>query len=59
MLDVNVVRILVVLVQLKSLAMLQPRPAAAAFGAVVALTMLAALTFDPRLLWEPKENHHV
>ena len=59
MLDVNVVRILVVLVQLKLRAMLQPGPAAAAFGAVVVLTMFAAMVFDPRLLWECKEDRHV
>ena len=59
MLDVYVVTILVALVQLKSLATIQPGPAAAAFGAVVVLTMFAAMAFDPRLLWEPKERHHV
>jgi len=31
----------------------------AAFGAVVVLTMFAAMAFDPRLLWEPKERQHV
>ena len=59
MLDVYVVTILVALVQLKSLATIQPGPAAAAFGAVVALTMFAAMAFDPRLLWEPKGEPHV
>lgn len=59
MLDVYVVTILVALVQLKSLATIQPGPAAAAFGAVVVLTMCAAMAFDPRLLWEPREAHHV
>ncbi|HXX76097.1 MAG TPA: paraquat-inducible protein A [Nitrospiraceae bacterium] len=59
MLDVYVVTILVALVQLKSLATIEPGPAAAAFGAVVVLTMLAAMSFDPRLLWEPEETHHV
>jgi len=59
MLDVYVVTILVALVQLKSLATIEPGPAAAAFGAVVVLTMFAAMAFDPRLLWEPKEAHHV
>ena len=59
MLDVYVVMILVALVQLKALATIQPGLAVAAFGAVVVLTMFAAMAFDPRLLWEPKENHHV
>lgn len=59
MLDVYVVLILVALVQLKGLASIQPGLAVAAFGAVVVLTMFAAMAFDPRLLWEPKEAHHV
>ena len=59
MLDVYVVMILVALVQLKALATIQPGPAAAAFGAVVVLTMFAAMAFDPRLLWEPQKEHHV
>lgn len=57
MLDVYVVMILVALVQLKALATIQPGPAAAAFGAVVVLTMFAAVAFDPRLLWEPQREH--
>jgi paraquat-inducible protein A len=59
MLDVYVVMILVALVQLKALATIQPGLAVAAFGGVVVLTMLAAMAFDPRLLWEPKKEHHV
>jgi paraquat-inducible protein A len=59
MLDVFVVMILVALVQLKELATIQPGLAVAAFGAVVVLTMLAAMAFDPRLLWEPQKDHHV
>jgi paraquat-inducible protein A len=58
MLDVYVVMILVALVQLKALATIQPGPAAAAFGAVVVLTMFAAMAFDPRLLWESQKEHH-
>jgi paraquat-inducible protein A len=59
MLDVYVVMILVALVQLRAIATIQPGPAAAAFGAVVVLTMFAAMAFDPRLLWEPQKEHHV
>ena len=59
MLDVYVVMILVALVQLKSLASIQPGLAVAAFGGVVVLTMFAAMAFDPRLLWGSKEAHHV
>jgi paraquat-inducible protein A len=52
MLDIFVVTILVALVQLNSLATIKAGPAAAAFGAVVVLTMFAARTFDPRLIWD-------
>jgi paraquat-inducible protein A len=30
-------------------------PGAIAFGAVVVLTMFAAESFDPRLIWDPVE----
>jgi paraquat-inducible protein A len=53
MLDIYVVTILVALVQLQALAAITPGPAAVAFGAVVVLTMAAALTFDPRTIWDP------
>ena len=33
-------------------------PGAAAFGAVVVLTMLASKSFDPRLIWDPVETSH-
>jgi paraquat-inducible protein A len=52
MLDVFVVALLAALVQLRSLAEIVPGPGATAFGAVVVLTMLAAMTFDPRLIWD-------
>ncbi len=53
MMDIYVVTILVALVQLQSLAAIEPGPASIAFGAVVVLTMSAALTFDPRSIWDP------
>jgi paraquat-inducible protein A len=56
MLDIYVITILVALVQIKGLATIQAGPAAIAFGAVVVLTMLAAMSFDPRLIWDPLEN---
>jgi paraquat-inducible protein A len=56
MLDIYVLTILVALVQIKALATIRAGPAALAFGAVVVLTMLAALSFDPRLIWDPLEN---
>ncbi|WP_417339063.1 PqiA/YebS family transporter subunit [Halomonas kashgarensis] len=52
MVDVFVVAILVALIRAGSLMSVNPGPAALAFGTVVVLTMLAALTFDPRLIWD-------
>ena len=52
MLDVYVVAILVSLVQLQLLASVTPGKGALAFGAVVVLTMLATMSFDPRLIWD-------
>lgn len=52
MLDIFVVAILVALVQLQLIATVTPAPGAAAFGAVVVLTMLATMSFDPRLIWD-------
>ena len=58
MLDIYVVAVIVALVQLKALATIQPGPGAIAFGAVVVLTMFAALTFDPRLIWDTHEKNN-
>lgn len=55
MLDIFVVAIMVALVQLQSLATIHAGLGAVAFGAVVVLTMFAAMEFDPRLIWDPKE----
>jgi len=52
MLDVYVVAILVTLVQLQTFARVTPAAGALAFGAVVVLTMLATMSFDPRLIWD-------
>lgn len=53
MLDIYVVTLLAALVQMQSLAIVKAGPAAVAFGAVVVLTMLASIYFDPRLIWDP------
>jgi paraquat-inducible protein A len=53
MLDIFVVTVLVALVQLQTIAVITAGPGALAFGVVVVLTMLAAYTFDPRLIWDP------
>ncbi len=54
MLDVFAVSLLVALVQIQTLAAIDVRPGALAFAAVVVLTMLAAQSFDERLLWDTK-----
>ncbi|SOE68398.1 paraquat-inducible protein A [Burkholderia sp. OK233] len=59
MLDIYVITILVALVQFNALATIQAGPAAVAFGSVVVLTMFAAMSFDPRLIWDATEHHHV
>jgi paraquat-inducible protein A len=52
MTDVFVVAILVALIQLGGLLRITAGPAAIAFGGVVVVTMLAAESFDPRLIWD-------
>ncbi|PWC54838.1 paraquat-inducible protein A [Azospirillum sp. TSO22-1] len=52
MLDVFVIALMVGMVRFRSLAVIEAGPGAAAFGAVVILSMLAAASFDPRLLWD-------
>jgi paraquat-inducible protein A len=52
MLDIFVIAILVALVNFGNLASIQADTGAAAFCCVVILTMLAAVTFDPRLIWD-------
>ncbi len=52
MTDVFVVAILVALIQLGGIIRITPGPASVAFGGVVIATMLAAESFDPRLIWD-------
>jgi paraquat-inducible protein A len=52
MIDIFVVGILVSLVQLGNYMTIVPGPGALAFTGVVILTMLAAMSFEPRLLWD-------
>ena len=56
MLDIFVVVLMVALVQFSTLARIDPGPGAAAFGAVVVLTMFAAQSFDPRLIWDAADG---
>jgi len=59
MLDVFVVALMVGLVQFSNLAIIEAGPGAAMFGGVVVLTMLAAHSFDPRLIWDSSERQDV
>ena len=52
MIDIFVVAILVALVQLQNLMAIYPGPAALSFAAVVVFTMLSAMKFDSRILWQ-------
>jgi paraquat-inducible protein A len=52
MVDIFVVGILVALVQLGNYMVVSPGPGSLAFAGVVMLTMFAAMSFDPRLLWD-------
>ncbi|WP_273454686.1 paraquat-inducible protein A [Nevskia ramosa] len=52
MLDVFAVALLVTLVHFGTLASVEPGSGIVAFGAVVVLTMLATMSFDPRLNWD-------
>jgi paraquat-inducible protein A len=52
MVDVFVVAILVGVVQLGTVLRIDPGEGALAFAGVVVLTMLAAHSFDPRLIWD-------
>jgi paraquat-inducible protein A len=56
--DIYVVTILIALVHLGSLAMIEVEQGALFFGAVVVSTLLAAQSFDPRLIWDQIEDDH-
>jgi len=55
MTDIFVVTILVALVHFGALANIEAQAGAVFFAAVVVITMLAAMSFDPRLIWDVKE----
>jgi paraquat-inducible protein A len=57
MLDIFMISILVGLVNLGGVATVIAGPAATSFAAVVVLTMFAAKSFDPRLLWDHQASH--
>jgi paraquat-inducible protein A len=56
MVDVFVVAVLVSLIQLGNIMSINPGYAAVAFCGVVILTMLAAMSFDSRLIWSQGQN---
>jgi len=58
MIDIFVIAILVALVKLGALATIEAGAGAVAFGGVVVITMFAAMSFDPRLIWDALENDH-
>ena len=58
MVDIFVVTILVALVHLGGLATIHAGPGAIFFGAVVVITIFAAMSFDPRLIWDTQEVNH-
>tara|TARA_B110000503_G_scaffold92781_1_gene139860 strand:- start:15766 stop:16392 length:627 start_codon:yes stop_codon:yes gene_type:complete len=56
MVDVFVVAILVALVHLGGLLSIRPGFAASCFAGMVIITMIAAESFDPRLIWDEMEE---
>ena len=56
MLDLFMISILVTLVNLGFIATIQTGPGATAFAGVVVVTMLAAHTFDQRIIWDLVEE---
>lgn len=57
MLDVFVVTVLVALVRLGYLSTIEAGIGVVYFAAVVVMTMIAAMTFDPRLIWDVLEKN--
>jgi paraquat-inducible protein A len=58
MLDVFVITLTVALVRFKSFAVITAGWGALAFAAVVMLTMLASMQFDPRLIWDAVQDEN-
>jgi paraquat-inducible protein A len=58
MVDIYVVTIMVALVKLGNLASIEAQAGAIFFGAVVVITIFAAMSFDPRLIWDNLESTH-
>lgn len=56
MVDIFMVSILIALVKLGTLATIVPGAGATFFAGVVVITMFAAMSFDPRLIWDSIEE---
>jgi len=57
MLDVFVISMMLTLLNFYPIVTITISWGTSAFGAVVIITMIAARTFDPRLLWDTLEKH--
>lgn len=58
MLDVFLVSLMTGLVKLGQIADVEPGPGVRYFTAVVILTLLAAMSFDPRLIWDNHDDYN-
>jgi paraquat-inducible protein A len=58
MIDIFMISILVALVRFDKLATVKSGVGAACFAAVVVITTTAAMTFDPRLIWDAAGENH-
>jgi paraquat-inducible protein A len=58
MVDIYVVTLMVALVKLGALADIEAAQGAIYFAAVVVITIFAAMSFDPRLIWDKMEENH-
>ena len=56
MIDIFMISILIALIKLEAVATIEPGVGAVSFAAVVVITMIAAITFDPRLIWDAMEE---
>jgi len=59
MLDVIVVALVAALVKFQALGDIEPRAGILFFGMVVVFTMLSAMSFDPRLIWDNRQSEEV
>jgi paraquat-inducible protein A len=57
MLDVMVVAVVAALVKFQTLSVIEPRAGIFFFGLMVILTLLSAMSFDPRLIWDGEQDH--